>query len=151
VEYALLFGVVVVVLIGAIQYFTDSASDELDARSGPAAASGESIGAIGAGPSVTVTTTGGGPPPGPGGVVSAATVDPLLVTAGDSSNGNKWDMTVTVSVRDGSNNLQGAVVTGSFSGQQVTCTTGASGTCIVVRQGINNGTSSMVFTLSTVT
>lgn len=154
VEYALLFGVVVVVLIGAIQYFTDSASDEIDARSGPAAASGESIGSLSAGPATTVTTSGGGPPPGPGTVVAAASVGPLGVTAGDSSSpGNKWDMSVTISVIDSatSSQLEGAVVSGVFNSQAVTCTTGMSGSCIVVRQGISNGTTSMAFTLTSVT
>jgi len=75
---------------------------------------------------------------------------------GAATRGSKsWSATVTVRIDDGGHApLQGAVVTGSWSGAatgSATCTTGSTGVCTVTRSNLNNRKTAITFTVSSVT
>jgi hypothetical protein len=108
VEYALLVALVVVVLIGALQYVTDEGGDELADRGGRAGAPDVDTNAA----PTTTTTSGGGsgstvpPPP-----VSVELEPPTVCW--EAGNGSQWSARFTVRVRDVATGdaVAGAVVT----------------------------------------
>jgi Flp pilus assembly pilin Flp len=150
-EYALMFGLVVIVVLAGIDRLSDGARDELSSRGETAVATGEPVGdlTIGSPPTSATTLT---PPTTPAGDVVAANVEPIQVTATSAGTGNKWNMSVLITVVDTSTGepLEGAVITGSFEGDTRSCTTDATGTCPLTRERIAQGTTTMSFTLQTV-
>lgn len=149
-EYALLFALVVVLLIAAIDRLSAGARDELSSRGETAVATGEPVGdlSVGAPPTSVTTVT---PPTTPSGDVLAASVQPIQVTTSPGT-GNKWNMSVLITVVDSTTGepLEGAVITGSFEGDTRSCTTDATGSCPLTRERIAQGTATMSFTLQTV-
>jgi WD40 repeat protein len=99
-------------------------------------------------PSPTATFT-----PAPTETASTLHVGDLDATAGWSVM-RKWTATVTVTVHDTYHNpLQGAVVTGSWSGGysgSATCTTDDNGQCSLNTPKLNNSRTSVTFTVTTI-
>jgi Flp pilus assembly pilin Flp len=151
VEYALVFGLVAILLVGAIDHLNSATHDELESRGEMAGATSDAIGDLSEGSvptSVSTSTTVTGSP----GDVVAAGVEPVAVTT-TTGSGHKWNMSVLITVRDSTTGdpLGGAIVTGSFEGDSRSCTTDESGTCPLTRERIPNGTATMSFTLASVT
>ena len=108
------------------------------------------------------TTGGGNPTPTPA-PTSTPTATPqaivMRVTDLDGSkrltSSNRWEATVTITVRDGAGNpVSGAAVTGAWSAGATgsgSCTTAAAGTCSVVKGNIRTGTTSVRYTVNNVT
>jgi Flp pilus assembly pilin Flp len=151
VEYALLFGLVAILLVGAIEHLNSAAHDELEDRGETGGAPGDAIGDLSAGSVPTSVSTPSTVASSPGDVVAAG-VEPIAVTT-TSGSGNKWNMSVLITVRDSTTGapLGGAIVTGSFEGDSRSCTTDENGTCPLTRERIPNGTATMSFTLASVT
>ena len=150
-EYALMFALVVIVVLAGIDRLSDGARNELSSRGETAVATGEPVGDLSVGsPPTSVTTST--PPTTPAGDVVAANVEPIEVTATSAGTGNKWNMSVLITVVDTTTGepLEGAVITGSFEGDTRSCTTDATGTCPLTRERIPQGTATMSFTLQTV-
>ena len=149
-EYALVFALVVVLLIGAIDQLSAGARDELSSRGETAAATGEPVGdlTVGAPPTSVTTVT---PSTTPAGDVVAANVEPIQFTT-STGTGNKWNMSVLITVMDSTTGepLEGAVITGSFEGDTRSCTTDATGSCPLTRERIDRNTATMSFTLQSV-
>lgn len=152
VEYSLIMGLVVVLLVGALDYLSNSAEGELETRGESAAANGEAVGDLSIGSPPTTTASTSPPTTGPSGDVISATVQPITVTVTSESPGHRWNMSVLVTVVDSTGApLAGAVVSGAFDGDTRSCTTDALGTCPLTRERIHQSTATMDFTLSQVT
>lgn len=103
-------------------------------------------------------TGGGGGDPTP---TPTATTPPVVMRVTDLdgskrlTSSNRWEATVTITVRDGSGNpVSGAAVTGAWSNGATgsgTCTTNASGVCSVIKGNIKTSTTSVRYTVSNVT
>jgi Flp pilus assembly pilin Flp len=151
VEYALIIGLLVIGLIGAINRFEDNADNRYDERStqgDPA----EEFGNLG--PSGGGSTGGSDGSTPPGGSVTAVVVEALTATAPASNN--TWSMTVTVRVTGDGQPLGGVVFTAPTwsppSGGTSSCTTTSSGVCTYTQSMARTGSSPVEtasFTLGT--
>jgi Flp pilus assembly pilin Flp len=157
VEYAMVVSLVVVVLIGGITKITDSGDEKLEA-------SGERVGtsednSYYAGTSSTSSTT-------PASSTTTTSlpgqqIQPSNITATpppSSSSGNRWvaNATVTVTLTTSPfTGIAGLVVTGRWTDgsgpdEEQTCTTSASGTCIVQFTDIQDIRPSATFTIDSI-
>ena len=78
------------------------------------------------------------------------------LTSSSSANGKSgWKATVTIGVRDASNNpVPNATVSGAWSNgynAAGSCVTGASGTCSISTPRLNNSVTSVTYTINTLT
>jgi serine protease len=87
---------------------------------------------------------------GGGGGSDPQEVHVSAMTATKSVKGNKWNATITITVRDQNNaTVSGVTVSGSWSGAKTgtaTCTTGTNGTCSVTASNMSG--SSVTFTVT---
>ena len=72
-----------------------------------------------------------------------------------TGRGGKWNVIITVEINDASeNDVEGALVTGSWSGGangSGSCTTGVAGSCNINKNNINRNSASATFTVDSVT
>jgi Flp pilus assembly pilin Flp len=141
VEYALGIALIVVVMIAAIEFFTDESSAEFQDRT-------ESMGSPdleeGLPGGSTGGTTGGATT---GGTSSGPTAPTTLTANPPTSSGshanNSWDATVTLSMNGDGNLVEGLQITGRWTiyvegvaqpqETAVSCTTGPNGECVFTR------------------
>ncbi len=98
-------------------------------------------------------TDGGNTGGGTDGGETAPSITPSITLIGaGASVRNTWTATVTISVTASSLPVAGATASGSFSvgGTNLSCVTGATGTCAIKSGTLNNRTASTTFTLQTV-
>lgn len=144
VEYALLAALLVLAVLGAIQYLTDEGSDELADRGGRLGAPDLAATPTSSTTAVTVPPGGGGggeEPDPPGELL----VGPLSVCRTSTSTPARWGATVTFSVTDPDGaplpnmdvSLQVVIDPPSGATSVQTSTSSADGTVVVSRQGLS--------------
>ncbi|MEQ1787577.1 MAG: hypothetical protein ABL966_11030 [Acidimicrobiales bacterium] len=153
-EYALIVALIVITCLSGIQMVQENGEEKLAASDGRISAAD---GAYYPGGATTTSTPGPTTtaPPTPIGVHLAA--NPTVVVADVS--GNKWQVTVTFTLRDSANNgVIGATMNGVWSGggngsdPVGSCTTSTSaGQCTVQFTKIRDSVPNVTYTVSTIT
>jgi len=87
-----------------------------------------------------------------GGTDGGETAPSITLTGAAGKVRNTWSATVTISVTANSEPVSGATASGSFSagGTNLSCVTGATGTCAIRSGTLSNRTASTTFTLQSV-
>ena len=151
VEYALIVGLIIITLLGAIQVFEDRAEDRFDDRSAQGDPT-EEFGNLGPSGGTGGGSTDGSTDGSPGGTVTSVVVSPPSATAVKS--GNEWSMTVTIIVTGDGQPLSGftfsAPTWNPSSGGTSTCTTTADGICTFTQDDMDakgGGVAEATFTM----